>query len=81
MKPPRTTPLEPTFPGRAFRRQPHDMTRAPATPEQVAVMQRIALSVFTDMSNAGFSLRETLAAIYLTGAQHAIAATQPDQCT
>lgn len=65
-----------TRPGQAIRMKPKGMDRASATPEQVAAIQRIALSIFTDMSNAGYSLRETLAAIYLTGAQNTIAVLQ-----
>lgn len=48
------------------------MSKASAAPELVRAVQQMALDVFTDMSNAGFSLRETLAAIYLTGAENAI---------
>lgn len=68
-------PLTASYTGIAFRRPPRGMSRAPADPEMVRAVQRIALDVFTDMSNAGYSLRETLAAIYLTGAENAIAAT------
>lgn len=70
------TPLWATSPGmRPARMRPFNMTPAPITGEQLACVQTVALGVFTDMSNAGFSLRETLAAIYLTGAQHAVAAS------
>jgi len=31
----------------------------------------VALSIFTDMTNAGCSLQETLSAIYLSGLEHA----------
>lgn len=78
MKAPQSDPLRETMPGMMIRMKPRGMERAPASPEQVAVVQRIALGVFTDMSNAGYSLRETLAAIYLTGAQNAISALQSD---
>lgn len=76
MKPTQPEPLRETKPGMAVRMPPRGMDRATATPEQIAAVQRIAIGVFTDMSNAGYSLRETLAAIYLTGAQNAIAVQQ-----
>ena len=72
-KPERREALTPTFPGRSFRVRPHGMSRVEgATPDQIAAIQSIALGVYTDMSNAGFSLRETLAAIYISGAKHAL---------
>ena len=79
MKPDIATPLLANRPGQSLRMKPRGMDRAPATPEQVEAVQRIALEVFTDMSNAGYTLRETLAAIYLTGAQHAVAVLQTDK--
>jgi hypothetical protein len=48
------------------------MDRFEATADQVEAIQRISLSIFTDMSNNGFSLREALAAIYVSGLSHAI---------
>lgn len=42
------------------------------TDEQFEVVQSVALSIFTDMNNNSFSLRETLAAIYLSGVSHAL---------
>lgn len=57
--------------GGRFRLTPRNMDRADLTTDQVAASQRIALSIFTDMSNAGFSLRESLAAIYVSGLDHA----------
>lgn len=50
---------------------PNNMERLHgASPEQVRALQEIALSIFTDVSNNGFSLREALSAIYLSGLQH-----------
>ena len=43
-------------------------------PEQRAAFERIALDVFTDTSNAAFSFREAILAVYLTGLQHGVAA-------
>lgn len=51
---------------------PIDMDKTDITEEQSEAAQRIALSIFTDMSNNGFSLRETVAAIYLSGLSHAV---------
>lgn len=35
-------------------------------------MERIALGIFTDMTNAGSTFQQALAAIYVSGLQHAI---------
>ena len=70
--------LTPAFPGMSLRRTPLGMDKVAMPADQVAVMQKIALEVFTDMSNSGFSLRDTVAAIYLTGAQHAISVLKSD---
>jgi len=43
-------------------------------PEDVRkVMEETALNVFTDMVNSGASLQQTLAAIYLSGIENAMA--------
>lgn len=42
-----------------------------ATQEQVDVLQRVALEIFCDMSNAGYPLQVILGSIYLSGLQHA----------
>ncbi len=34
-------------------------------------VEGIALAIFTDMTNSGATLQETLAAIYLSGLEHA----------
>lgn len=71
-------PLHEARPRGRFRMIPRDMNRdGDVTPEQFAAVQRIVLSIFTDMSNSGYSLRETLGAIYLTGAHHAASVLQP----
>ena len=36
--------------------------------------RRIALGIFTDMVNSGATLQETLAAVYLSGSENALAA-------
>jgi len=53
------------------RRRPCGMSRLNITSEQRQVLEGIALEIFTDMTNAGCSLQETLAAIYLSGLTHA----------
>jgi hypothetical protein len=73
-------PLHEAIPGGRFRLTPRDMTKASDfTGEQVACLQRISLSIFTDMSNAGYTLRETLAAIYLSGIAHAVSVLAGDE--
>lgn len=37
-------------------------------------IESIALDIYTDMVNSGASLQETLAAVYLSGCEHAISA-------
>ena len=64
--------LSPAIKGGRFRQTPYRMDKADITPEQNEAAQRISLEIFTDMSNAGFSLREALAAIYVSGIAHAI---------
>lgn len=39
--------------------------------ESRMAIERLVLEIFTDMSNAGCSLQQTLTAIYLTGMDHA----------
>lgn len=48
------------------------MVSVPVTNEQRETIERIALDIFTDMSNAGAPFQQTLAAIYLSGLKHAI---------
>lgn len=63
--------------GRGKYLQPNGMTRLPGmTSEQIECVERIALDIFADMSNAGRPLRDALAAIYLSGAMHALDATK-----
>jgi len=40
--------------------------------DQIEAMDRIALGIFTDMTNAGRTFQETLSAIYLSGMSHAV---------
>ena len=56
---------------------PQGMTRLPGmAPEQIECVERIALDIFADVSNAGRPLRDVLAAIYLSGVMHALGAQQ-----
>jgi len=55
-----------------LRLRPYNMDRIGITIEQKELLERIALEIFTDMSNSGASLQETLSAIYLSGLMHAI---------
>lgn len=73
-------PLQPVRPGGRHRLTPPSMTRVECTVEQLETVQRLALSIFTDMSNEGYSLRECLAAVYLSGLQHgAVAAREQER--
>jgi len=53
------------------RPRPANMDRMALTDEQRQMVEGVALSIFTDMTNAGCSLQETLSAIYLSGLEHA----------
>lgn len=55
-----------------FRMTPMDMEKARMGADQVQAAQRVALSIFTDMSNNGFSLQESLAAVYVSGLEHGV---------
>ncbi len=59
--------------------RPKDMEPMRMEPEVRQGMEKIALSIFTDMTNSGASLQQTLAAIYLSGVQNTIAAIKEAQ--
>jgi len=48
-------------------------------PEVRQGIEKIALHIFTDMTNSGASLQQTLTAIYLSGVQNTIAAIKDEQ--
>ena len=48
-------------------RSPRSMASIEVPHELRSELEAQALSIFTDMTNAGMSLQETLASIYLTG--------------
>ena len=49
-----------------------NMSYKAMTSDTRETLERIALEIFTDMTNAGNTLQATLAAIYLSGLAHAI---------
>lgn len=57
--------------------RPHDMDRMAVTASDRQMLESIALAIFTDMANAGCTLQETLASIYISGLQHAASAAAP----
>lgn len=58
------------------RQSPSRMEKMAVTEDQAEVIDRTALGVFSDCVNAGLTFQEALAAVYLTGADHAISATK-----
>jgi hypothetical protein len=56
------------------RRRPHGYADAPVDAEQARLLRKLALDVFTDMSNAGQPFVYALAAVYLTGMMDALSA-------
>lgn len=57
-------------------RIPRNMARSNLPDESRVHIEREALSIFTDMSNAGCSLQATLAAIFLSGMNAAMEANK-----
>lgn len=55
------------------------MKRAPIDDEVREAFEEIALEVFADMTNAGATFQQALVAIYLSGIQHAVAASSREQ--
>lgn len=53
--------------GRKYYFRPKDMSSVEFTPEQREALERMAIDIFTDMTNANFSFRDALAAILLSG--------------
>ena len=51
--------------------RPRGMTRKPMSAEQVEFVQAMALGIFADVSNAGRSFADAIAAVYLSGIDHA----------
>lgn len=59
---------------RGYRPRPTNMSAVALTSEQRECIERIALGIFTDMTNSGATLQETLAAVYLSGSENALSA-------
>lgn len=55
---------------------PNRMERMAVTEEQAEAIDRTALGVFSDCVNGGLTFQEALAAVYLSGVNHAISATK-----
>ena len=53
--------------------RPKGMSLKRVPPEARKAMEEMSLAVFTDMVNSGASLQQTLAAIYLSGIENAMA--------
>ncbi len=60
---------------RGFRPRPGGMNVIAMPHEARECIESIALDIYTDMVNSGASLQETLAAVYLSGCEHAISAS------
>lgn len=63
----KTEHLMPRFPGQMDRCKPHGMRKMKVDKEHSVFLQEHALSIFTECSNAGLPLRETLSAILISG--------------
>ncbi len=61
-----------------FKRRKRTLDTVKITDEQRTTIQMIAIGVFVDMCNGGYSLQESLAAIYLTGLQNGSATAKDD---
>lgn len=55
--------------------QPRNMARCSMSADQREFIEGQALSIFTDMVNAGCSLQQTLAAVFLSGMNAAMEAS------
>lgn len=56
------------------RPRPHGMKPLTLPVDTREFIERIALSIFTDMVNSGATFQQTLAAVYLSGCENALAA-------
>ena len=55
--------------GQSYKLRPHNMSRVDLEAGAGEVLQREALSIFTDCTNANLNFRDALVAILLTGMQ------------
>ena len=58
---------------------PRQMAVMKLPPEVRQAMEEMALEIFTDMTNAGASLQQTLTAIYLSGIEHTVQSIREGQ--
>ena len=61
--------------------RPKNMERTTLSSEHRMFVEELALSIFTDMVNSGATLQQTLAAVYLSGSENALAARRDKQCS
>lgn len=59
-----------------IRDRPRGMDKLDITPDQGTAGQRIAMSIFTDMVNAGQTFQQAIAAVYFSGLSHAVSILQ-----
>jgi hypothetical protein len=57
-------------------KQPKNMERTKLPDDMRTMIEEQALAIFADMSNAGCSLQQTLAAVYLSGMNAAMEASR-----
>lgn len=53
-------------------RTPRGFGVMPVTDEQREMLERLAVEIFTDMTNAGHTFQAALLAVYFSGVQHAV---------
>ncbi len=58
--------------------KPSKMSKMVLDSDSRMCIEEIALGIFTDMTNAGAGLQQTLAAIYLSGAENAVSALKEE---
>lgn len=59
------------------RRAPHNYGSHELDEDQMRLIQEQAIGVFADMTNAGFTFQEALAAVMFTGIHYAISLSKP----
>ena len=74
LRPMHRSVLEKHARARGYRPRPVNMSTVALPAEARECIERIALGIFTDMVNSGATLQETLAAVYLSGSESALAA-------
>ncbi len=72
----RTEPLFPRHDGQKEISKPRNMTEIKMKQDERKLLEREALSIFTDCCNSGLPLRSTLLAIFVTGMDWGINCTK-----